>query len=538
MVGVARALIFIVLVSCGIRVDAQKQSCSIDRTPPSEADKAMAERAFSRAQTTYEAMLAKDGNDLPAAAGQIRAELAQGHLDAALTLAKRALAAHPASALLEDVMGEVSLRRGEPEEAVAAFNDSARKDPCLGRTRLDVAHYFALTAMDASARKQIELAHRLSPEDLEVTREWKLATAVPLTPAQELERLRGKMAEPGRTAEEKAQYAEVIRYREAEGRGDCRLTGDMQSSEVKLLPLSNGPANPVYGRGLDVEINGNTRVLQLDTGASGLVITREAAKKAGLVPEAEIKTRGLGDDGPTGSFVSHVAKLRIGGMEFSNCMVRVVTSKTALDVSGLIGTDVFQNYLVTLDMPARTMRLGPLPKRPDQVLESKSLDTAGAGKGGTEGQDAAPRDRYIAPEMKDWTPIYRVGHDLIVPTHIGKAPTKLFILDTGASTPLISPAAAHEVTGVYGSDMAVLRGLSGKVKRTGEASSVTIQFADVRQTVTGMLAVDTSSFSEDTGVEIAGFLAFPTLDQLVIAIDYRDDLLHVIYDVKEGFHAR
>ncbi len=48
--------------------------------------------------------------------------------------------------------------------------------------------------------------------------------------------------------------------------------------------------------------------------------------------------------------------------------------------------------------------------------------------------------------MRDWLRVFRTQHMLIVPTAIGKAPTKLFLMDTGASLNLISPDAAREVT--------------------------------------------------------------------------------------------
>ncbi len=139
--------------------------------------------------------------------------------------------------------------------------------------------------------------------------------------------------------------------------------------------------------------------------------------------------------------------------------------------------------------------------------------------------------------MKDWTRIYRLGHQLIIPTRIGNAPTKLFIMDTGTSAPLISPQAAREVTHVDSNDRLHVRGIGGEVKNVLQAESVLIQFAQVQQRVTGMTSIDTSAISRALGVEIAGFIAFPTLKELIITIDYRDNLIHVVYDPKHGLHA-
>jgi hypothetical protein len=53
-----------------------------------------------------------------------------------------------------------------------------------------------------------------------------------------------------------------------------------------------------------------------------------------------------------------------------------------------------------------------------------------------------------------------------------------------------------------------------------------------------MSAIDTSDISKRAGVEIAGFIGFPTLRELVITIDYRDNLVHVVYDPKRGSQRR
>jgi hypothetical protein len=127
-----------------------------------------------------------------------------------------------------------------------------------------------------------------------------------------------------------------------------------------------------------------------------------------------------------------------------------------------------------------------------------------------------------------------VGHQIIVPTMIGKAPVKLFVLDSGASTGLISPAAARLVSGVYGTDEMHVSGISGEVKKVSMANSVTISFAGVRQVLPDMVSIDTSNISRDDGVEISGFIGFPTLRQITLKLDYRDDLMYVSYDPKHS----
>jgi predicted aspartyl protease len=300
------------------------------------------------------------------------------------------------------------------------------------------------------------------------------------------------------------------------------------------------PRNPeeMYAGGLEVEFNGKTKRMEIDTGASGILLSRAAAKSMGLVPEYELKLRGIGDEGPASSFVTHVDDIKIGNMEFKNCMVSVLEkdNDVMVNADGFLGADIFSNYVVTLDTPMREVRLGPLPKRPDEAADTAptSLDTWDADEAQVSVADRA-KDRYITPEMKDWTPVFRAGHDLIFPTYIGNAPVKLFIMDTGAAKGMISPAAAREVTQVGADATRNMLGLSGAVKNMASADTVNLTFGGVRQMTYGMDSFN-SLLDAGYGVEISGLIGFPTLRELIISIDYRDNLVHVVYDPKHGYH--
>jgi hypothetical protein len=69
------------------------------------------------------------------------------------------------------------------------------------------------------------------------------------------------------------------------------------------------------------------------------------------------------------------------------------------------------------------------------------------------------------------------------------------------------------------------------------ADKVTIRFANVSQTLPDMTSYDSSMLAHSAGVEISGLIGFQTLRELVITIDYRDNLVRVVYDPKKGYHA-
>jgi predicted aspartyl protease len=527
-------------LAAGSQAAGGKLSCPIDRRPPSEADKALQGRRYAGAERLYGEAVAANPNADEALAGLVRTTLAEGKLPEALALAVKDNSAHPNDPVLLDALGEVRFRRGEVDEAAMAFNESIRLNPCNGVTHYDVARFLNLSGMYGSAQRRLEMAHTLAPMNPEISRRWRATHAVPLTDEQRLAMLKARLDHPSLTDQDKEGIEAAIKGVESREKGSCELVSPVNEVKLPIVPISNGPAmtlQEIFAAGLDVQINGKKKRLEIDTGASGLLLSRSVAKSAGLVPETEIKAGGIGDQGPTGAFVTHVDDIKIGSMEFKNCMVRVLEKNSVLDVDGLIGPDVFRDYLVTLDIPGREVRIGPLPKRPDeQASQPTSLKTSDDEEGLASSADSA-KDRSVAPEMKGWTPVFRSGHFLIVPTFIGNAPLKLFVMDTGASMGMITPAAAREVTHVSGDADTRVKGISGEVKKVMMADKVTIAFAGVRQITNGMQSFDSGSMAQLSGVEISGIIGFPTLRELVISIDYRDNLVHVVYDPKKGYHA-
>ena len=93
---------------------------------------------------------------------------------------------------------------------------------------------------------------------------------------------------------------------------------------------------------------------------------------------------------------------------------------------------------------------------------------------------------------------------------------KLFLLDTGAFTNIISPAAAREVTKVSGDPDMIVKGVSGSVDKVYSANKAVLQFRGMRQENQEMVAFDTTSLSDAESTEISGFLGFTTLRLLDI----------------------
>ena len=140
--------------------------------------------------------------------------------------------------------------------------------------------------------------------------------------------------------------------------------------------------------------------------------------------------------------------------------------------------------------------------------------------------------------MAKWERVYRSGHMLLIPTAIvetkqvkdvGAWKEKLFVLDTGAASNLISPAAAREVTKVSRDSSTNIRGIQGAVDKVYEAGKFTLSFANLRLDSPSMTAVDMTRISHEDGVDVSGAIGAPALFQVVMHIDYRDNLVWCEY---------
>jgi predicted aspartyl protease len=309
-------------------------------------------------------------------------------------------------------------------------------------------------------------------------------------------------------------------------------------------------ANRIRAFGLDVKFNDHNARLQIDTGASGLVISRSVANRAGLKQFSRMETGGIGSEGRKAAYTAFADDIKIGSLEFRDCQVDVIDQRNVVDSDGLIGMDVFSRFLITLDYPMRKLLLASLPKRPEDTAPLKPTLETTTGEGDDdssapdETQSSAPRpappgprDRYVAPEMKDWIHVYRIGHNLLLPASLNSSKQKMFILDTGAFSTTISPEVAREVTKVHANDNIKVHGISGEVDKVYTADSITFQFANVSQKVQDVVAFATPSISKSLNMEISGFIGYTALSQMTINIDYRDGLMKFSYDPNRGFRS-
>lgn len=535
---------------------AHAAECSVAQPHPlTQEQVALIAGKFPQAEALYRQKIAQQPKDAELTAGLVRTLLAEQKVEEAESTLKAALATAPQSVELLTAQAEVQHRQGVPWDQEKTLQAAQQADPCYPRLHLSLANYYRFNSFYASAVREIKLAHQLDPYDPEIRRAW-----IPAMPLQQrIDELKAYLAASDTDVDSlrRAQF-ELTRLENRLGNRSsaCQLASPVTTTEIPFIPILID-ATRIRGWGLDVYFNDHRSRLQVDTGASGLNVSRPVAERAGLKPIMRSEFSGVGDRGAQSVYLAYADSIKIGGLEFRNCLVEVSDRRSIVDTDGLIGTDVFSSFLVTLDFPWHKLTLGPLPPYPGATATPAALKTEQDSP--TESSEAAPtrgtaqdtkttsatpvsvgpHDRYIAPEMKTWTSVYRVAHQMIVPTALNQKRLRLFIIDTGAQNTSISPSAAREVTGVHSDPRAMVHGVSGSVGSVYTGDRIVFRFAHLQQEKDNVLSFDTSSISKNTGTEISGFIGFDLLGLLVVQIDYRDGLMNFQYSADRGYqHIR
>jgi tetratricopeptide (TPR) repeat protein len=422
-------------------------------------------------------------------------------------LSQRALAETPESAAAHEFAGEVLFRRGEIVQAEIEFNQSAKLDPNFARAWWGLARVAACTSMDKTADRYFSRAHELAPRDPQIFLAW----ANRLKGPERIDALETyvSMADPNTEKQELDGIRQhILLEKSLRGKKVMTLASPYQKTEIPLLQLVS--SNRIRSYGVEVDVNGRKLKLVLDTGAGGIVIQRSAAERCGVTRLTDVNLNGFGNNTKLRSgYIGLATRVGIGTVELRDALINVSNQEFVDIEDGLIGTNVFSEFLVSLDFAGKTLRLDPLP---------------GYQPGGEESIDAG-----TPADMRGWTRFFQFGHMLLIPARVGEAREALFVIDTGAARTLISYDMAAEVSKLARDDKLGLRGINGQVADIYQTGDLYLQFAGFRQKNLGMTAFDMWTQSKGIGSEISGFLGLPVLSRFTITIDYRDGMVKFDY---------
>ncbi|MGC2112180.1 MAG: aspartyl protease family protein, partial [Candidatus Korobacteraceae bacterium] len=456
-----------------------------------------------------------------------------------------ALALQPNSGVLLLTLGDLQFRQGKIPDAERSYIKAQNLDSKDAAAYIGLTRIYRAYSLYRHAYDEMQRAHQIAPGDIAVQLLWADTLPAP----DKISTIKAYLAGPGaqypQVARVLQQVLEILQQNADVPQHSCKLVSNVQETNTKLYSIAKSGMQ-LGAVGLTAKLNKEELHLAVDTGASGILIGRLAAEKAGLKRLTSQQIAGLGDTGQQGGYTAVADRIRVGDLEFEDCVVRVTDAATPVTgQDGLIGTNVFGSYLIDLDIPGARLRLSPLPKRPNEAAAPPSLQTMQESSSAAADSPAAvasqqasagtvsatlPQDAYVAPEMAEWTKVYRFKHLLLVPTKVDRIGPMLFVLDTGSSTNVLSTRAARAVTDVKADTGTHIKGLSGSVANVYRADKAALWFGRYEQPNQDIITLDLASMCKQTGTEVSGILGFAMLRILQVQIDYRDGLVNFIYD--------
>jgi tetratricopeptide (TPR) repeat protein len=324
------------LTSCIGCHSALAISCKIAAAyEPSEADQTFLHSDYDRAITLYQAQLLQKPGDPALTASVALVFLRQQKIKEAEDIVQKALAQNPKSTILLTSLGEIQYREGTPWLAGTTAGDATKLDPCYPQLHLLNARLLRLNSYYASAAKEIATAHSLDPHNPRVRRSWLETLPV----KERIAELEAYLSAGGGDDPEATKnlhfYLDYLKQQLVEPHKACRLVSDTGTATIAFAPMMRD-ATRIRAFGLDVKFNDHNARLQIDTGASGLVISRSVANRAGLKQFSRLETGGIGSEGRRASYTAFADDIKIGSLEFRDCQVDVIDERNVVDSDGLI----------------------------------------------------------------------------------------------------------------------------------------------------------------------------------------------------------
>jgi tetratricopeptide (TPR) repeat protein len=442
--------------------------------------------------------------------------IAGERFDEAQEAVEAALTKHPSDTGLERLLGDLLYREGRIFDADKAYKAAIKTDPKNARAIYGISRVFEASCLRKKAFEMLRVAHAIDYHDPRIADAFY---SVDRRSQAAIARMETELARQD-TADGKADQAlsRVLKLWIAEakaldGKPEFEVPSAGQQYRIPLGRAMDG--RRLTGATLPVRINDAKTGLRFDTGAGGITLGSRFAVRAGIQRLADTEMAGIGNGAPVKGWVGYAPSIRIGTLEFRNCIVDVSEKGSVDDSGGLIGSDIFREFLIKINWTGQSLDLDPLP--------------------GPAWDGHALVDRYEGPELAGSSQMLIIRHHLLIPTLISET-TKteqtpaLFLFDTGSNLNMISTKLAPEITQVHDTDSVRVHGISGKVKMVYEADKIVVQFATFRQQIREITSFDLRGFSRGAGAEIGGIMGLPLIGMFdSVTLDYRDGRIKFDY---------
>lgn len=458
---------------------------------PTPAESAYANGDYPTAENLYTQALAQHPEDAAAGAALVHLLLLEAKVPQASTQAAALIAKSPNSAPALTAQAEVEYRLGEPSVAEKDIDKALAADPCYAPAHLVRSRLLRIQSTYASERAEIQRANDIDPNNPDVQRAYQGI----VSPANEIQSVTDSLktmtnldADTKQKAEDTVHSLMPLLHEYSQ---TCQVLPAAEPAELPLIPSMPDPKH-IVGYKLDVQLPQSKLRLLVDTAASGLFITKAIADQNGFKQ---------GPNDPAGTV--HVDSFRVGPLEFRDCVVGLSNSAFEGNSDGFIGTDIFSQWMITLNFREQKMVLSSLPKEPGVL----------------------PADRPTTPDLANFAPVYRRRQYFLVPITFKDNSQKLFALATGMFYSAMTLDAAHSVSNMKVNFTNGEQTITGaKVQFYREVFDMT--FADQPQIHQGhLLEFDPAVVDRNAGFALAGMLGLDVLRAFTLHLDYRDGLV-------------
>src|SRR5579862_9880871 len=250
-------------------------------------------------------------------------------------------------------LGDRMFREAHFEDAEAAYSAALTLDPKNVRGQLGLGRMASLFSDPRAATSHYSAAYRIAPRNPDTI----LAFASVLeNPESRQILLRNFLALSPDTGLDVAKEEDVrARLRLAERLGTRPLSVRSSPYQLYRIPLFS---IRTAGSFLRARINGGRELkLILDTGAAGIVLNPSAASDMDLEFLARAAVSGFGSAAPTAAHIVRALSFEAGELKIANLLLNVSEKSLTREADGLIGLDVFQDFRIRLDPPARVLEL-------------------------------------------------------------------------------------------------------------------------------------------------------------------------------------
>lgn len=467
-----------------------------EETPPRrEAD------APERAAPEEDAAPPRDGTPSPGpTTGDLLAEARalldeEDDFEAALAKARALATARPADARVQALLGDALYRRGDFEEAEAAYRRGVTLDDGCAAAHYGVGRILRTVGRYGDAAGFFHRAAALEPEDPKYVR----------TLANHLARREDVIAMMERyleLTEEDRVEEERIRKNVAAWIALLKFLGDEPLREVVRSGKTDLPMNVLRGQAyFKAKVNKlKGQRFAFDTGATGITVSPRLAKRSRAKRIRPYDIVGMGGDGDVEGDLVLLRELTVGNVSLRNVSATVTDPQGPEE--GLIGPPLFSAFRVRIELKRGTLSLWPRE---------------------AEGPGAAP------PPSGAGVPFRNVGGQIIVKAALNGTELNAMV-DTGASSSLSSFSAVPRVPGLEVLTAAMSRGrsigLGGRMARQ-TLREATITFAGRDFPADGLPSVDLSHFSRALESEVYLVIGFPELEEFILEIDYATNTLYL-----------